>query len=102
MNKIPERSLLSLLKNYKDGFQDLLRSSGYTSIHQRCIKSLLTEVFKYIHGLSSEIMNEVFSTTASIYNTQHLMFSKPTPTYLEQIWIKFDTLKSQPTLELTS
>ena len=81
MNKIPERSLLSLLKNYKDGFQDLLRSSGYTSIHQRCIKSLLTEVFKYIHGLSSEIMNEVFSTTASIYNTQQFNVFK-THTYL--------------------
>ena len=43
-NKIHERSLRLLLKNYKDDFQDLLRSSGDISIHQRCISSLLTEV----------------------------------------------------------
>ena len=31
---------------------------------------LLTEVYKYIHGLSPEIMNEVFSTSANICNTR--------------------------------
>ena len=54
----------------KDDFQDLLRPSGDISIHQRCINSLLTEVYKYAHGLSPEIMNDVFSTRANIYNTQ--------------------------------
>ena len=68
MNKIHERSLLLLLKNYKDDFQDLLRSSGDISIHQRCLNLLLTAVYKYIHGLSPEMMNEVFSTRANIYN----------------------------------
>ena len=48
MNKIHERSLRLLLKNYKDDFQVLLRSSGDISIHQSCINSLLTEVYKYI------------------------------------------------------
>ena len=32
--------------------------------------SLLTEVYKYTHGLSPEIMNDVFSTRANIYNTR--------------------------------
>ena len=44
MNKIHELSLRFLLKNCKDDFQYLLRSSGDMSIHQRCINSLLTEV----------------------------------------------------------
>ena len=70
MNNIHERSLRLSLKNYKDDFKDLLRSSGDIPIHQRCINSLLTEVYKYIHVLSPEIMNEVFSTTANIYNTR--------------------------------
>ena len=69
MNKIQERSLLSLLKNYKDDFQDLLRLSGDVSTHQRCINSSLTEVYKDIHGYSPEIINEVFSTRVDIYNT---------------------------------
>ena len=80
MKKI-HKSLRLLLKNYKDDFQDLLRSSGDISIHQRCINSLLTEVYKYIHGLSPEIINEVFSTTANIYNTRQLnVFETHIPT----------------------
>ena len=66
MNKIHEWSLHLLLKNYKDDFQDLLRSSGDISIHQRCINSLLTKLYKYIYGLYPEIMNEVFYNTISI------------------------------------
>ena len=72
MNNIHKRSLRLLLKNYRDDFQDLLMSSGDISVHQICRKSLLNEVFKYIHGLSPETMNEVFSTRANIYNTQQL------------------------------
>ena len=71
MNKIHEWSLRLLLKNYKDDFQDLLRSCGDISIHQRRINSLLTKVYKYIHDLSPEIMNE-----ALIHD--NLMFSKLT------------------------
>ena len=82
VNKIHERSLLLLSKNYKDDFQDFLRSSGDISIHQRCINFLLTEVYKYIHGISPEIMNEVFSTRTKIYNTPQFNFSKLT--YLPQ------------------
>ena len=70
MNKIHERSLRLLLENYKDDFQDLLRSSGDISIYQRCINSFLTKVYKYIHGLSSKIMNDVLSIIANIYNTR--------------------------------
>ena len=70
MNKFHERSVHLLLKNYKDDFQDLLRSSCDISTHQRCINSLLTVVYKYIHDLSPEIMNEVFSIRANICNTR--------------------------------
>ena len=81
MNKIHERSLRLLLKNYKDGFQDLLRTSGDISIHQRCINFLLTEVYKYIYVLSPEIMNEVFSTRANICNTRQFnVFATHIPT----------------------
>ena len=70
MNKIHERSLRLLLKIHKDHFQSLLRDSGDTSIHQRCINLLLTEVYKCIHGLPPGIMNEVFSIKEKIYDTR--------------------------------
>ena len=78
MNKIHEGSLRLILKNYKDDFQDLLRSSSDISIHQRCINSLLTEGYKHIHGLSPEVIKEVFSTRAISIIHDNLMFSKLT------------------------
>ena len=113
INKIQERSLRLLLKNYKDDLQDLLRSSGDVSIHQRCINFLLTEVYKYIHGLSPEIMNEVFSTRANIYNTRQFnVFETHIPTSniygltsipykANQLWnLLPENLKSSPSLTL--
>ena len=67
MNKIHERFLRLLLNNYKDDFQDLFRSSGDISIHQRCINSLLPEVYKYIHGLSPETIERSF-----LYQSKYL------------------------------
>ena len=97
MNKIHERSLHLLLKNYKDDFQDLL--------------SLI--VYKYIHGLSPEIMNQVFSTRANIYNTwQFNVFKTHIPTSnryglnsipykANQLWnLLPEKLKSSPSLTL--
>ena len=57
MNKIQEHLLRLLLKNFSGFFQDLLRSSDDISVNKICINSLLTEVYKYIHGVSPEIMN---------------------------------------------
>ena len=112
-NNIHERSLRLLLKNYKDAFQDLLRFSGDISIHQRCINSLLTQVYKYIHGLFPEIMNEVFSTRANIYNTRQFnVFGTHIPTSnryglssipykANQLWNSIpENLKSSPSLTL--
>ena len=67
MNKIHEWSLIILLKDNKDDFQDLLRSSGDISIHQICINPLLTELYKYIHGLFS-INNE----RSFVYQSKYL------------------------------
>ena len=75
-NKIHELSLRLLLKNCKDNFQDLLRSSGDISIHQRCINSLLTEVYKYIYDLSPEIKFSLPELITIMHD--NLMFSKPT------------------------
>ena len=113
MNKIHERSLHLLLQNYKDDFQDLLRSSADVSIHQRCINALLTEVYNYIHGLSPEIINDVFSTRANIDNTRqfnvfetHIPSSNryglnSIPYKANQLWnLLPENLKSSPSLTL--
>ena len=113
MKKIHDRTLRLLLKNYNDDFQYFLRSSGDISIHRRCINSLLTEVYKYIHGLFPEIMNEVFSTGTNIYNTRQFnLFETHIPTSnrhglnsipykANQLWnLLPENLKSSPSLTL--
>ena len=81
MNEIHKRSLRLLLKNYKGDFQDLSRSSDDIWVYQKCINSLLPEVYKYIQGLSPKIMNKVFSTRANIYNTRQFnVFETHIPT----------------------
>ena len=39
----------------------MLSTLNWKTIHQRFINLLLTEVYKYLDGLSQEWMNEVFS-----------------------------------------
>ena len=76
-------------------------------------KLFLSEVYKYIHGLSPEIMNEVFSTRANIYNTQQFnVFETHIPTSnryglnsipykANQLWnLLPENLKSSPSLTL--
>ena len=94
-------------------FLDLLRSSSDISIHQICINSLLTEVYKYFHGISPEIMNKAFSGRANIYNKwQFNVFQTHMPTLnryglnsipckANQVWnLLFENLKSSPSLTL--
>ena len=82
MNKIHEQCILLLLKNYKDDFQDLLRSSCDISIHERCINSLLTQVYMCIHRFPSKIFKEIFSAKVNIYNTRKLyVFETHIPTW---------------------
>ena len=105
MNHIPKRSLPLLLKNCQNDFQDLLRSSSDIFIHQRCINSLLIEVYKYIHGLSSEIRtmfslpeqmsiihgNLMFSETSNRYELNSI------PYKANQLWnLLPENLKSSP------
>ena len=69
---------------------------GDISIYQRFINSLLTEVYKYAHGSSPEIMNDVFSTRANIYNTQQFnVFETDIPTLTDTVWIRYLTKQTK-------
>ena len=41
------------------------------SVHHKCIEFLLTEVYKYLNGLSPEIMNTIFKLRKNTYQLRN-------------------------------
>ena len=80
INKIHERAMRLVLNDYFSDFQHLLNLSNDISIHQRCINFLMTEVYKYINGLSPDLMNDVFIVRENTYNIRNFnMFKSENP-----------------------
>ena len=55
-----ERFLGGILSDYESLFYDIVLILNEKTIHQICIKVLLTEIYKYLSDLSPELMSEVF------------------------------------------
>ena len=51
--------------------KDSLENANEKSVHQKCIKFLLTEVYKYLNGLSPHIMNTIFKLRQKSYNLRN-------------------------------
>ena len=65
-NKLHERALRIVYQDYSSSFTELLEKDNLTTIHNRNIELLATELFKIKNGLSPPFMNEIF-----VENTQH-------------------------------
>ena len=72
INRTHERSLRLILNDYELSFYDMISTLNEKTIHQRCINVLLTEVYKYLSGLSPKFMNEVFYLRQNHYNLRNL------------------------------
>ena len=66
INRIHERALRTVYSDYNSSFNELLDKDGSFTIHQRNVQSLATEIYKYLHGLSPAILNEVFKVNETI------------------------------------
>ena len=60
INKIHERALRLVYNDHSSAFSELLSKDGSFTIHEKNIQTLSIEVFKVVHKISPEIMNEVF------------------------------------------
>ena len=61
INRIHERALQITYNDKSSSFQDLLKKDNSVSIHHRNIRTLPTEIFKFLQGLSPPILSEVFA-----------------------------------------
>ena len=60
-----------ITNDYDSNFNELVQSSHELSIHKTCINYLMIKVYKYLHGLSPELMTDIFilrkNTTFAIF-----------------------------------
>ena len=66
VNKLDDRTLRLAYQDYASSFAELLEKDNSTSIHNRNIQLLATELFKVKSGLSPPSMNEI-----SLENVHH-------------------------------
>ena len=68
INQIHERALRITYNDKSSSFQDLLKKDNSVSIHHRNIRTLATEIFKFLQRLSPPILNEIFVERNFNYN----------------------------------
>ena len=60
INKLQERALKIAYNYFNSIFSELLEMANASTIQVRNLKFLITEVYKFLNGLSSSVMNGVF------------------------------------------
>ena len=59
INKIHERALRIVYKDFSSIFEQLLQQDRYFTIHERNVQVLAIELYKIINGISPDIMKQV-------------------------------------------
>ena len=71
INAVHERSLGIIRNDYESLYPLLLEETHQTTFHQRCINSLMIEVYKYLNGHSPDIMSDIFKLRENMYNLRN-------------------------------
>ena len=66
ISHIHETALRTVYSDYNPSFYELLDKDDTFTIHQKNVQNLATEICKYLHGLSSAILSEVFKVNETI------------------------------------
>ena len=60
INKLQEQALRVTYSHYGSSFSELPEMANESTIHRKKIKVLMTEIYKFLNGLSPPIMNDIF------------------------------------------
>ena len=56
---------------YELSYEELLDITDEISVHQRCLNSLMTEVYKCLNGISADIINDIFAVSKHQDNNRY-------------------------------
>ena len=71
INRLHERALRVVYRDFDSSFEELLRKDSSTSLHQRNLQKLMTETFKVKIGIAPELTKSVFEFTGVRYNLRN-------------------------------
>ena len=74
INRIHGKSLNLVLNDHQSILDEMLDALNEKTIHQQCIDSLLTKVYKFLNGYSPDIINGIFHLRQNIYNLRNFAF----------------------------
>ena len=80
INRIHEKSLRFAYDDYESSFQTLLEKDNSTSVHDKNLQLLLTEIYKTLHNLNPSFIKEIFTERFTCYNLRNISrisLSKP-------------------------
>ena len=62
INSIHKQCLHLIHQNYASDFEVLLENTNEKPVHQKCIELLMIEVYKYLNGISPDIMSDILNS----------------------------------------
>ena len=68
LNNVHERALRLIYNDHEKSFNSILTENKRKTIHQKGLKFLAIEIYKFQNGLSPPIMNDIFFSRQNIYN----------------------------------
>ena len=68
VNKVQERALRLTYKDNENNFQTLLNENKETSVHQRNLQFLMTEIYKIKNNYAPPIMHHLFQFRENTFN----------------------------------
>ena len=71
INSIDERCRRLIQQNYTSDFEVVLENSNEKPVRQTCIELLMIEVYKYLNGLSPDIVSDIFKLSENTYNLRN-------------------------------
>ena len=71
INKLQERALRITCNDQLTDFKSLVSNQNETTIHQRNLQVLMTEIYKITNHIAPSIMSSLFQIRVNTHNTRH-------------------------------